>query len=286
MPGADQRIESIVLGTVQLGLGYGRRSNKAPPQRIAAFRVFEAAWALGIRAFDTAVAYGSASERLAAWLSSEGRLADCDITTKVRASPAVDPDIVRRACAPFAGARTLTVLAHDMVDESGFAALRSAARGVGAESGLSVYTADEVVKAAQLGARRVQGPGSIVDDRQLAAAHHARLAFDARSVFLQGILLDGPQAAERRVSGMGAVARAVAWAARESGLRPASALLAAMLGKLESEDRLVLGFDTPGQLDCIPGALAAHLDATAAFERAFRRRCPPIAPSSLDPRSW
>ena len=282
MPG----VECIVLGTVQLGLGYGRRAGMDPPGERAAIRVLERAWALGIRAFDTASAYGNASERLAYWLSNDGRIQVCDITTKVATAGGTDAATVQRACAPFALAQNLTVLAHDAVDERRFAVLRSAASEFGAESGMSVYTPEQVTQAAQLGARRVQGPGSVVDRRQLVVAHEAMIPFDARSVFLQGVLLDDPKTAERRVSGMGAVAGAVARAAREAELRPASALLASMLGKLERGDRVVLGFDTPEQLECIPEALTTEADTIAVFEAAFLRKCPPIPPLALDPRSW
>jgi len=282
MPG----VECIVLGTVQLGLGYGRRAGMDPPGERAVIRVLEMAWALGIRAFDTASAYGRASERLAHWLSHDGRIQACDITTKVTTAGGTDPAMVRRACVQFALAKTLTVLAHDAVDERRFAALRSAASEFGAESGMSVYAPEEVTQAVQFGASRVQGPGSVVDRRQLVVAHEAKIPFDARSVFLQGVLLDDPKTAERRVGGMGAVAGAVAQAAREAELRPASALLASMLGKLEWGDRVVLGFDTPEQLGCIPEALTTEADAIAVFEATFLRECPPIPPLALDPRTW
>jgi aryl-alcohol dehydrogenase-like predicted oxidoreductase len=284
--GAMQGTELIVLGTVQLGPGYGRRAGRPPMAERAAVSVLDKAWELGIRAFDTAESYGCARERLATWITSKDRIQACDITTKIATRGGIDLSDVRRVCAPFSQAKKLTLLAHDAVDEDAFTTLRSAAGILGAACGLSVYTSDEVKQAVKLGACRVQGPASVIDQRQLAMAHLWRIPFDARSVFLQGILLDDAGTAERRVSGLGAVAVAVASAAREVGLQPAAALLASLLGKLAPGDRVVLGFEKPEQLDFIPDALVTGRAVIDAFDGEFHRSCPAISSLALDPRTW
>ena len=56
----DQPINRVVLGTVQLGLPYGRLAGTALMPMERAWAILDAAWSLGVRAFDTAEAYGDA----------------------------------------------------------------------------------------------------------------------------------------------------------------------------------------------------------------------------------
>ena len=110
----------IVLGTVALGLPYGRHAGYPVPSVDRVSGIFAAAWNAGIRAFDTAQAYGSAPERLSSWLRATKRLGDAHIVTKVSTERARDlPGAVRDAVMPFRGAATVTVFAHDKVSRAG-----------------------------------------------------------------------------------------------------------------------------------------------------------------------
>ncbi|HEV2150422.1 MAG TPA: aldo/keto reductase, partial [Longimicrobiaceae bacterium] len=181
--------ERIVLGTVQLGLPYGRRAGEGLMPEPDAFAVLDAAWAAGIRAFDTAEAYGESPARLAAWLAARGVAHEAHVVTKVK--PAEGPGIrarVEAALARFPETATRTLLTHGPAGPE-WDEVRAAARACGAEAGESVYAPDEVAAAAaRPGLRRVQAPGNLFDARALEARGASPAALDLRSVYLQGVL--------------------------------------------------------------------------------------------------
>jgi aryl-alcohol dehydrogenase-like predicted oxidoreductase len=274
-------VEQIVVGTVQLGISYGRRAGLPPPDEAAALAVLDEAWAIGVRAFDTAEAYGQAGLRLATWLLKKDRIAECSVSTKIDALS--DPE---SACIRFAGAGGLTLLSHDAATPQAFELIRSFGSARGIEVGQSVYTGEEVAAAAVMGADRVQAPSHVFDSAPLTAAHATGVKFDARSVFLQGVLLEEPDVADARASGLGDAANAVASAAADAGLSRAAALLATIMERLAFGDRVVIGFDTPDQLVCIGEAIAAQPDEIALFQCRLNELCPHVDRRLLDPRTW
>lgn len=141
----------IILGGAQLS---GWPYNAAPPlSRAQAFEILDAAWAAGIRAFDTAEDYGAGAARLEEWLFQRRHKAR--ITTKVT----LGRGISSRAY----GARTRFSRQHDvLVYTHGF---MGAEAGWEAErghfDGQSVYTIAESVTMASLnGVDRIQLPWS------------------------------------------------------------------------------------------------------------------------------
>ena len=290
--------DRIALGTVQLGLPYGRRAARGPMSPARARDVLDAAWALGVRHFDTAEAYGDAAERLAAWLAGSRRLAEAHVVTKVPldAGPADVEHAVRR----FPGVASLTLLTHGSAPRSTWLRLRAEANARGAEAGESVYGPDEVARAvARPGIARVQAPGSAIDERALTARGAARVPLDLRSVYLQGVLLDGPEAAEARLPGAGRVAAAVRAAATEEG-EPAAALLAAAALRMgRPGDRIVVGVDHPRELKPLARAVVLAGDPEGGPGAApgaeiigrFRARVALALGAAdierlLDPRRW
>lgn len=288
IPAAATRIERIVLGTVQLGLPYGRRAAGAAPDRKRCFEVLDAAWARGIRSFDTAEAYGDAAGRLSEWIKSRGVAGSCHVVTKVVALEASDSSAVARAVARFPDVATCTVMTHGAIEAAAFSVFRHAAERVGALPGASVYEAREVVAMATAGARRIQAPVNIFDTRQRGAAWGCGVPLDGRSVFLQGVLLERPEEAEARAPGTGRMADAVQRAASAAGIPPAIALLASALRELHAHDRVVVGVDQPEELEAIVSAVAVDADALSGFLRAWAEAVGSWRPDdrSLDPRTW
>jgi hypothetical protein len=129
---------------------------------------------------------------------------------------------------------------------------------------------------------------NVVDRRQLSAANAAGIPFDARSVYLQGVLLDEPEAAESRVAGGGRLAKAVHDAAHRAGISPAVGLLGGALAALGPRDRLVVGVDTPSELEVFVDAASAPAELVRAFVSAMAAAVPvsDIPPGLLDPRTW
>lgn len=280
--------DRIVLGTAQLGLPYGRRRlEETMPEEMAA-QILDAAWSLGVRAFDTSEAYGAAAPRLARWLETTGRLGQGRVVTKVVSGGLAIGKQVEMAGARFRGAAEVTVLSHGAIEGESWRALQRAACRSGLIAGQSVYTANEVARAHELGATRVQAPGNVLDTRQLDVSHALGVPIDLRSVFLQGVLLDARDVAEGRVSGGGALATGVQAAASAVELRPAVALLAGMHEMLGRDDRLVIGIDDLCQLDDIVDGLHASVERVGEF----LARMEPLRESVrqndrlLDPRTW
>jgi aryl-alcohol dehydrogenase-like predicted oxidoreductase len=276
----------IVLGTVQLGLPYGRRAAEAALPLATAHAILDEAWALGIRCFDTAEAYGEASRRLASWIRSRGVAAEAEVVTKVL--PSEPLELIGRALEPYAALENRTVLSHGLLLADRWSAFRAAAQAEGANAGQSVYSASEVDAAVSLpGVARVQAPGNPFDHAALEARGAAPVALDIRSVYLQGVLLESPDSAERRAPGTGMLARAVGDAARAAGEDPAVLLVAAMLVAVRPQDRLVLGVDSPEQLRTLERALTLPQPERERFAQELRRRRPTQIPAAaLDPRAW
>jgi hypothetical protein len=278
---------SIVLGTAQFGVPYGRRRGQEPLSGDWVAAILEEAWGVGIRAFDTALDYGCAPSRLGKWLGARGRAAESDVTTKVP-SDRPDREHVLLALEPFGAVGTVTVLTHGPVSSEKFAVLRALGDEVGFTPGQSVYDSADVHAAARAGARRVQSRFSVLDTDQLDTAQRNCAPFDGRSVYLQGVLLDSPSLAAHRAPGIERLVRLVHTAARECGLPLASALVAGALSHLRGQDRIVLGVDSPTQLEAVsvaltltPGDVAEFLSALAPARVLARSQ-----PHLMDPRTW
>jgi aryl-alcohol dehydrogenase-like predicted oxidoreductase len=278
---------SIVLGTVQFGIPYGRRSGHEPLSAACVAGILEEAWSLGIRSFDTARDYGCAASRLAGWLGEHGHAAECDVTTKVP-SHQVSRDAVLQAAEPFADVARLTVLTHGPVTADTFAALLAVGDEFGISAGQSVYDSVDVNAAARAGAQRVQSRLSVLNTEQLCSAQRNGVPFDGRSVYLQGVLLDSPDDAARRVPGIENMVRIVQSAARACGLPLAPALLAGALSQLTDRDRVVLGVDSPDQLEAVRVASKLSPGDVAEFlvQLEGARSLAHSQPHLLDPRKW
>lgn len=285
---AAKGIERFVLGTVQLGLAYGRHAADAAPDRQQCFDVLDAAWDRGIRSFDTAEAYGDAAERLSEWIAWRGVAESCHVVTKIPAVEVSNALAIESAVARFPGVATCTVMTHGAVEGAAFTVFRKAAERAGALPGASVYEAREVVSMAAAGAIRIQAPVNVFDSRQRDAALERGVPIDGRSVFLQGVLLEQPDHAEARAPGTGRMAQSVQQAAMMAGMSPATALLATALQDLQAHDRVVVGVDQPAELDAFVAAVTADSHAVSCFRRALVEEVGAWRPDarSLDPRRW
>jgi aryl-alcohol dehydrogenase-like predicted oxidoreductase len=273
---------------VQFGRAYGSRSSAAPLSREAVFEVLGAAWDAGIRALDTAEAYGAAAERVAAWLDASGNRSAAWVVTKVHVGGSDLAQRARDALSRFEGAGRRCLMTHGPVAGTDWAVVRDRAEEAGAEVGQSIYTPAELtVAATQPGITRIQAPGNVFDLRALEARGPRAVVLDLRSLYLQGTLLESPLAAERRAPGTGPLASAVQSAAAELGVSPGRLLVAAMLQRLGPGDRLVVGVDGVDQLSELAAAVGVAHGTLAFFEARLRSLVPSIArPEALDPRSW
>jgi len=260
---------------------------------VAAFRILDAAWALGIRAFDTAEAYGASAERLRKWSEARANFESLEIVTKVALE---GPDLTaasleetaNEALERFHGTSRLTILSHGPADPDRWASIVAAAHTYNAGVGQSVYTAEEVRKALMLpSVERIQVPGNVADMRAISARGDTSAKLDVRSVYLQGILLENPLRAEKRAPGSGRFVREIRSLAASLGTDLAPLLIASMLATVRETDRLVIGVDSVEELDAISAAFDLSREVVQEFTGKLETLAgDPDIEGFLDPRAW
>lgn len=169
------------LGCAQLGMPYGNSDRLMPEEE--AIGILKAAYAGGIRHFDSAVAYGVANERiLKAFAGYDVPNWEWELATKIK-SPAEVPSL------PFN-----LIYLHDASligqDFGGYWSWHT--------WGISVYSMEEAEKAlAWPPCRTLQVPVNLLDRRFVEPSFVAKckakgVRLIARSILLQGVLADGP----------------------------------------------------------------------------------------------
>ncbi len=284
----------IALGTAQFGLDYGVTNRAGQVSGHVAAAVLERARALGIEWLDTAAAYGSAESVL-------GRLAGSGsgfrICTKV-VSAADGADLAAAAQRQFAGSlarlgreRVDVLMIHDarlLLGAEGPALHRwlqeQKARGRALAIGASVYDGAQArALAERFSLDCVQLPLSVLDQRSLRDGTLPQLKargvrVQARSVLLQGLLLADPQRLPPAfVAARVPLARVYA-AAAASGVS-SLALALGFVASVAEVDQIVLGVESPAQLDACVHALDTPADA-----QWHDLACDD--PAVVDPRRW
>lgn len=275
----------VVLGTVQLGMPYGLRAGAGMLPTEVSRRILNRAYSLGIRAFDTAEAYGSASMLLADWVKDSGNHNEIEIVTKVIPEPlATLSTRATFAASRFPECRRVSVFLHGVGTEAHWRALETSSA---THLGLSVYETIQLELATSWqGVTRVQAPGNVLDHRMIEARGKVPIALDVRSIYLQGILLQPPEAAEHRLPGAGPIVSAIRKAANAAFADLDVLLVASVLAQVEPLDRVVLGIDDEKQLNVLVKLQAVSSDAVASFSAAVTPLRKRVNDRILDPRRW
>jgi aryl-alcohol dehydrogenase-like predicted oxidoreductase len=279
---------ALALGTVQFGMKYGiaGRGEAVPATEVK--DILALAWEGGVRALDTASAYGDIEERLASLVGGRSY----KVISKIPALPPVADvasavafvrDSVVRIRARL-GELLDTILFHrseDLAGPFGEAIWEAAQQTVDVSCvrlGASCYAPADIVT---LGQRFpidvVQVPGNALDQRLHACPLDGR-EVHLRSVFLQGLLLLSPEEAAARVPNAAlAIAKWHAWC-RERAVAPLRAALSVAKG-------------LPGVRYCVVGVdRATHLaEVLTAWNNAEPVQAPSLAADDtrvIDPRRW
>lgn len=206
----------LVLGTAQLGLpNYGRTNLNGRPKFADAVDLVRAAVSSGITAFDTARAYGEAEhvlgEALVPYAQIPTVISKLDPLVELEAGAgsrqvrdAVDASVFR-TCHELRRATIPTLLLHRWSHRHGWRdelwgrLRRLQSEGVIGRLGASVSTPEEARAALRdPEVQHLQLPLNILDSRWVAAgieqlaAARPDVVVHARSVFLQGLLLNPP----------------------------------------------------------------------------------------------
>jgi aryl-alcohol dehydrogenase-like predicted oxidoreductase len=286
-------IDRLILGTAQLGQRYGLTASGEPTDE-GAFAILDAAWAAGIRAVDTAQAYGRSEELVGAWSAGSGR--SPHVTTKLDAS--IDPTDAAavagaaRASGDRLGRSPDLILVHDpdaagrWANGVGDALAASVQDGLAGAAGVSVYGADEAVRLSVLPlVSAVQVNFSVLDHRLLEEAEHLGGAeLQVRSVFLQGLLTlerERLPAELRRL----AATQLDAWdeVCAAAGERPARLALRFALTVLP-DARVVVGADDSGQVQELARSASAGPLPADLIEAVLAIPSAPV--EVIDPRLW
>lgn len=260
----------LTLGTVQLGLAYGKQSKTPLMSEDAALEILAAAVELGIRDFDTAAAYGCAEQRLGRARRVGVLPPHTRITTKL--TPNLDADSkplaldqARRSIEQSLHRLGQTKLDCLLLHRWEHARQHSGAvwdalgrlreEGVLASLGVSVNTPQEALEAlADPRVENIQLPCNLLDGRWNEVAqtrtYRPDVRIDVRSVYLQGVLIQ--DAADwPRLPGV----NAAEWIARleqlkaEVGLESRQALCLQGMTSQNWISSIVFGVDSKEQLE-------------------------------------
>ncbi len=277
----------FVLGTVQLGLPYGKNRNGPGCSVADAEAILEAAWNTGVRSFDTATSYGNAAEILKNWLLRTDRLSDSLICNKIPQKDCFNEGKIEEACEGFIDSRELVLLSHGFLSREEWDIFAELTSKKGIRAGQSVYTAEEVHSISGFRPHLIQAPANVLDFRQLDASRSCSQRMDFRSIYLQGLLLEPPSVADKRVVGSGAYISNILKGAELVGLEPSVALIGSMLHKKKPGDRLVIGVDKPSEISVWHSAVQTSRDQIMGFLGTINDQIRSTVPLRiLDPRTW
>lgn len=219
----------LVLGGAQFGLDYGvsNRRGRIPAREAA--EILAMAAAAGIGMIDTAPAYGDSEETVGTLIGADPRWRIVTKTVDIarhppgKAADALSQGVsaslarLRRSRVDILLFHRAADLGREDADEILDAARALRTSGSVGQLGVSIYDAAELDAVLELIRWDVvQVPLSVIDQRLVRSGHVARLAeagieVQARSVFLQGLLLqavdDLPVFAQPFASALGAVGR-------------------------------------------------------------------------------
>lgn len=218
----------IMLGTVQFGLAYGIANIHGKPSFETVCDIVETAYDGGVRALDTAAAYGDSEAVLGRALARLGLRDKLEVVSKI---PPIEAETDAQAAAFIErtlaaslrnlGLERLSACLLHREDDLRFLPLLEAMVGKGliGEAGVSLDTARFIREGAT--ARCVQLPCNILDRRfdrfwPLARARGTRVF--TRSVYLQGLLLMPEDKIRPSLAAVVSVRRKLADIARDAGL--------------------------------------------------------------------
>jgi aryl-alcohol dehydrogenase-like predicted oxidoreductase len=282
----------LVLGTAQLGAGYGITNAVGRLSDRDAGELLSIALASGIRTFDTAAVYDDAEERLGHLMP---RRPDVRYVTKFELGAGESPtparlygeSLARLRVTELDGvlARGIEKLEPQRTAEIARILSDAVAAGAVGRFGASIYDGEELRRAVDLlpGLGIVQVPGSVVDrrlldDPLLAELHSAGVVVHVRSAFLQGLLLSDPATLPPRFAALAPRIAALDEAAADRGTTRIALLLAALRDHPEV-DAVVVGATGAGELAAIVAAWESGDQVAPSAEES-------LPDALVDPRRW
>jgi len=284
---------ALTLGTVQLGMAYGRVVQTVQPVETDAFALLDAAWGSGITSLDTAAAYGDAEGLLGRWIGKRGL--EPFVMTKLAKSIGANPGEVHSAVSSQASKLGVATIDALLVHDPGQLTSSMAQILLGLEEagliggfGASVYTMAEA--AAVLGIKGVsfiQVPFSVADRRFeagdfLARAGEQGVRIFVRSLFLQGVLLQDPATLPAALEGLRAPISALGQMAGTAGVSAMALCLAA--ARHPAFASRIIGVADINQLQANLRAESETVSADLVMDAVGQFH--DVPPDLIDPRTW
>jgi len=263
----DQKVNKLVLGTVQLGMKYGLNNKHGQATLEESFLILDTALASGIDIFDTAYAYGTAEDVLGEWIQKRSLAGKVRIISKMKPHSLNEyldgtkaADVVRMELE-----KSLKRLHIDTLDGYLFHSphyiylkhmivgmQKAKNAGLVKNIGVSVYDEAEALQAAELGIDYVQVPYNVFDERLDATnffniAKKNQVTVFARSPFLQGLLLMQPESLPKHLVYLKLYLQKFIEIIERYKLSPLEASLFFVEKKCRA-DYIVFGVDTQKQL--------------------------------------
>ena len=276
----------LALGTVQFGLSYGITNSAGQVPEDEVSRLLTCAANAGITTLDTASLYGSSEAVLGRTMRlKSGKIAPFRVITKTSKVAPNDSaaDAVARLETSFTTSLAHLGVSHvaglmvhesdDLLGPHGDALWAAMARlktqGKAQKIGASIYSGAQIdALLARYPLDLVQIPTNALDHRlreggQLTRLKAAGVEVHARSIFLQGLLLQKPEAIAPKFGALRDAIAALHHAFASASLSPLSGLIAAVLGHNDI-DRLVMGVTRISELEEI---IAAEQQASEVLAR-------------------
>ena len=299
----------MVLGTVQLGLAYGRANTSGMPSETDARAIVHEAIRHGVTEIDTARAYGQSEARLGR-IMARGWSSRATLLTKLDPLSALSDDLPDRAVTAMVRESVLAscyalkldklpvLMLHraehlDVAQGRAWQALLEAqSDGLIARLGVSVQNPEELRRVCAIPEiTHVQLPCNILDPRWDDCADLLRARTDlrvhVRSAYLQGLLTPAAPASWPAIEGLDAagIVQALNELSAELGRANPRDLCLAYLRGLEWVDGVVVGVETLAQLH--DNLEMFRRPALSASEIAHVRTSLPKVPEVLlDPARW
>lgn len=252
----------LVLGTAQLGLNYGVNNQFGQPSKEQSFEILHTAYKKGIRAIDTAEAYGSSQEVIGAF--HKEYLKKFDVSTKliekenVTNSNQVEENIIKNL-------KTLNVDILDGYMFHSYSSLKKTPhlletliscknKGLIKKIGVSVYTNEQIndviLHFSEIDF--VQAPFNLLDNQFCRKNAFEKLRINGievhtRSVFLQGLFFKNKETIQSKLKTLTPYLNRLDEIAKEHGSDIQTLALQYVLQK-KYIDKVLIGIDTAQQL--------------------------------------
>lgn len=291
----------MALGTAQLGMNYGIANLTGQPDLSTAVQIVSAAWAHGVRYYDTAQAYGASEEILGIGLREAGADGVARIISKFK--PGLDmtqaglvQESIESSLARLQLQRLWGMMLHDEQDLDGWAGPAGRvleaikAEGRVEHLGVSVYSMERAEQALLIDAVDIiQVPANVFDRRFVRADYIGRASRLGKEVFVRSVYLQGLALLKQAVGN-----RSIPYAAEAIGaLRTHCANLGVSVQKFmldyvrfgASQAKIVLGAENVAQVTENCRLFKAESLDRACFV-AWDEKWPVDHLDLVDPRRW